>query len=354
MTKSHLFCRAFVVPALLLCSTFAAADVTVQETLKSGGLRGIGAYQATETRQVSGLKAREDQAKRFTGAVLKFFSGKKGKEAVTIERVDLDKRWTLDPKHKTYRETPISMPPAKGEPRQARSQPGSSGGGSSRSTTVIKKTEFSVKDTGQTKTFGDFTARKYAITYRLETEDTRSGQTSDYRMLADYWTTPWTSDLRKADAEQESFAKAYAAKEGFGVVGDPRTFGLSMLAMMTAAGHKDVAKAQTDFRDKIATIKGFPVVVDTRWYASSSNSGSQASQASSSGDDLSAGNAQEAVAGFLGGLARKAIAHKMDSGSGPDGLGKPVFSARVEVTSVSVAGVPTGRFEIPAGYKKKG
>ncbi len=347
--------------ALIAALAFpAAADVTIHETLTSGGLRGFGAYKAVVVRQIQGVKSREDWNKRFTGAVLGLFSGKKGRDSATILRVDLGKRWVLDARRKTYEEFPISAPPPA---RTSVSEEAPSAGQEpTKPTTRIVENKFKVDATGEQKTFGSFTATRYKIDYTLVTENLKTRARSKLRMRADYWTTPWTGSLKAADGEELAFSKAYLDKAVGSALGDPRNMGLSMLGAMTSAGHADVAKSQADFRAQIAKISGFPVVIDTRWYSSTGDGGQAAPARNKDASDQSAlsqaasGDVGGAVAGFFGRMAAKAVekrAAASASSGGPDGLGKPVFSSRIEIESVSTKSVPPARFEIPAGYQKR-
>ncbi|MDE2491434.1 MAG: hypothetical protein KGM24_11330, partial [Elusimicrobia bacterium] len=255
--------------AAALLAAPAFAGVTVVENVRSGGFHGFGAYASDLTIKVDGVKSRQDEVKKHTGAVLKLFSGRKGTATDTILRVDLDKRWVLDPKRKTYREFPIVLPPdQRAEMERGRPQAQGRPGQAQEPTARIVKNEFKVEKTSDRKTLHGFDARRYAVSYLLEVEDLKTKRRADYKMAADYWTTPWTKELREAQAQREEFARAYLKKLGLrDLPSDPRALGLSMMAMMTSAGSQDVEKSKAEFLRSIAKLQGFPVVIDTRWYA---------------------------------------------------------------------------------------
>ncbi|HVA66998.1 MAG TPA: hypothetical protein VNK24_08760 [Elusimicrobiota bacterium] len=339
--------------AVLLASP-ALAGVTIRRSVQSSGVHGAGAFKAQSTLEFDGLKAQKTRTLKFTGSVLSFFSGKGGKTTMEIDRVDLDKRWALNPKSKTYTESPISLPPQKSG-AQDQSAPAASESASRQPSVRIVKTEFHVKDAGEKKQVGDFSAEHYAVDYLLETQDARSGQTQTYRMKADVWAAPWTKDLKLAADEQAAYNKAYLEKLGLGVSPEAgQDFGFKLLALMTGAGGKSLSQSEPEFEAKMARIKGYPVALDVRWYPvqdSAQSSQVQADQPSQdSGADLSGGASQVAT-NFLGGLAAKMARREIEKKEA--GGQQPVFSVRTTVESVAVGSLPKSDFEVPAGYRKK-
>ena len=65
----------------------------------------MGAAEGMMTHRIQGEKKWDSSNLKFTGAFLSKLAGET--DTVTITRVDKGLTWTLDPKKKTYTETPI-------------------------------------------------------------------------------------------------------------------------------------------------------------------------------------------------------------------------------------------------------
>ncbi len=340
--------------AALLASP-ALAGVTIRQIVESSGVHGAGAFKSQSVLEYQGNEFRNASTLRFTGSVMRLFSGKSGKSSVDIDRVDLDKRWVLNPKNKTYTESPISPPRQKGGSVQDEGGASAPAANSGQSSVRVVKTEFDVKDAGEKKQIGDFSAERYAVSYLLETQDTQTGQARTYRMKADIWAAPWTKDLKEAADEQAAYNKAYLDKLGLGASPqDIQDFGFKLLALMTGANGEDFSRSEAELKAKMARIKGYLVELDVRWY--SGGESAQPSQARAdepsrdSGVDLS-GGASRAAESFLGGIAEKMARREIEKKEA--GAPEPAFSIRTIVESVKVGRLPQADFEVPAGYRKK-
>jgi hypothetical protein len=91
-----------VLGAVLLASGLAWGDSTIESTIKTRGIKGMGASEGPLVKRYQGDKMYESTSTQFTGAVLSRISG--GSEGVSITRVDKGVYWSLDPKNKTYSE----------------------------------------------------------------------------------------------------------------------------------------------------------------------------------------------------------------------------------------------------------
>ncbi|HVC09338.1 MAG TPA: hypothetical protein VNH15_05310 [Elusimicrobiota bacterium] len=347
--------RAKIIFLAGLAAAFAApafAGVALTQNVESSGVHGAGAFKAESVMEFQGLKARKERTLKFTGSVMRFISGGKGKETLDIDRVDLDKRWALDSKRKTYTESPISVP-QNGSPPQGEAAPASSQDAAPSAVRVVK-TEFGVKDMSERKTVGEFSAEHYAIRYLLETQDAQTQQTRTYRMEADVWAAPWTADLKQASSEVAAFNKAYFDKMGLGLSSDEaQDFGFKLLALMTGANGQDLSQSLAEFQEKMSRVKGYPVELDVRWYPEQDSAAPAGADDASqdAGSDLS-GGASQVAASFLGGLASKMVRNEMAKKEG-SGAAAPAFSVRTVVESVKVKSLPESDFEVPAGYRKK-
>lgn len=359
---------ALVLSALLLCPAASFADVTVQYASSSGGYRGMGASESSGTRRVSGAKSREDAQTRFTGAVMGRLGGKK--DVAHILRVDLDKRWTLDLKKKTYVEAPLkfALPAADEDEAAAKDAPPRK---EEKPTHRVKSARAEVKKTGETKTINGFKTAKWSASLVVVVEELATKKTAEYVMGSDVWATPWTAELRKAMEEEAKFAKAYLKKLGVDVSPqDQGRFGLEGARMLLGSSGPEVGGALSKLARELSSIEGYPVVTETTWRAPAPAAPPAAKgkkpapemeededDGSPLSDAAGAGSIGGAAMGFLGGMAKKAakkkVKQKVKEAVTPD-AGKPAFSVRTEVKSVDVGPIPAEKFEIPEGFKKKG
>lgn len=341
--------------AVLACVP-SHADTVLRQRARSEGFRGMGAFESETSRMISGVKAREEGTFKFTGAILGRLSRKKP-AAVEILRVDLDKRWSLDPKKKTYTEAAIT--PKKGEKdeddedaKEAQAHADKD----EKPTHRIKKTSFTVKKTDDTKKINGFDARRHAVEFVMEVEEIATKEVTVFTMASDHWLTPWTKALRKAAAEEAAFNRAYLKKLGIDLTEkDKARLGLSAVMMMTRAAGPEVQKSLGDMNAKLAKLEGFAVRTESRWLSAPAKGApkKKAVQEEAPEDDepldLAGG-----VGGLLGGFAKKAAkkkAAKMAEERTTAQEGKPAFSSTTEVLSVSVEPVDASEFEVPAGFK---
>lgn len=341
--------------ALLPASAFA--DVTVQYAASSGGYRGMGASESKGTRYVSGSKAREDANVRFTGAVLGRLGGKKGKDTASILRVDLDKRWELDPKKKTYRESPITLPPPEpGEDEESPKEPKPAK--EEKPTHRIKSARAEVKNTGEKKTINGFKTVKHAALLSVVIEEISTKKTAEYKMTSDIWAAPWTKKLRSAMDEEAKFQRAYLKKLGVELSPQDRSrYGLESARLLLAAAGPEIEKALAKLTRELASIDGYPIVTETAWRTppppAPAKGQKEADEDSALSDAAGAGSIGGAAMGLLGGIAKKAAKKKAAEAVAPK-PGKPAFTVRTEIKKVETVSIPAERFELPKDYKKKG
>lgn len=87
-----------------LAPSAPSADVITRSKLESTGFFGLAAFRSESEARQSADK-RDDRTKTFfTGAMMKFVSGKKGLDGRSITRLDKEVMWTLNPKEKEYTE----------------------------------------------------------------------------------------------------------------------------------------------------------------------------------------------------------------------------------------------------------
>lgn len=342
---------------LLLAALAAFCDVTIQSESSSTGYRGFGASETKSVRSISGQKAREEGNARFTGAVLGAF-GKKGKDAVSVIRVDKGVIWQIDDKKKSYAESPIKPPEMeKGESRET----SPSGASEEKPTHRIKSAEAEVKDTGEKKKINGFATNRWSAMLTVVVEDLKTKETAQYTMKSDVWATPWSKELKQAVDEENKFNRAYLKKLGLDVSPDDQErFGMRTAAMLLAAAGPELEKAMTKLTKGMSKIDGYAIVTETEWQTPAMPAAAKGKKAeddededSSLSDAAGAGSLGGAAMGFMGGLAKKAAKKKAKEMAAPK-PGKAAFSVRTEIKKVDVEAVAESDFEIPANYKKKG
>ena len=321
----------------------AWGDATIESTIKSSGFKGMGAFEGATTKRYQGEKMWDTTSSKFTGAVLSRISG--GSESATITRVDRGIYWILDPKNKTYTERPIEAfkKDETGKERQEQEKP----------KVRVTKSEFSVKKTGASEIINGFPCEEYLVTWLLEMENIETKAKSRSTMNNNLWATPETATIRKVQAEEMAFHKAYAQKLGLQISPEEaKQLGIETFAAMSGAPKQEIEKGFTKVREEMAKIKGYPIRTVVNWSVESEKSAGAEKEGSSSSESSS--QTPTSVGGFLSGLS-KTITQKVmkdqSSGSGQKEGGS--FSSTYEVRAISADSVPADVFEIPPGYSKK-
>jgi hypothetical protein len=319
------------------------ADATVESSIKSSGFKGMGAFEGTSSRKYQGEKMWDSTSSRFTGAILSRVTG--GSETATITRVDKGVYWTLDPKNKTYAERPIEAikmgEPGKEKPEQEKSK------------VRVTKSEFSVKKTGASETINGFPCEEYLVTWLLEMEDMETKAKSRSTMTNNLWTTPETATIRKVQAEERAFHKAYAQKLGIQMSPEEaKQMGIEAFAAMSGASKEEIEKGFMKVREEMAKIKGYPIRTVVNWSVEGDKiEGAEKEEKASS---ESSSQTPTSVGGFLSGLS-KGITQKVmkDKGSTSGQKEGATFSTTHEVKAIHADSVPAEVFEVPPGYSKK-
>lgn len=333
----------------ILCPPRAArGDATVERFNKSEGIGGIGASESAVVEKLSGLKKHETSSVKMAGGMVGFFSkiaGDMGGDVITD--IDKDVVRTLDHKKKSYTERPITLPKEKEEP-PARAEKGKK----DQSKVRVVRNEISVRDTGEKKSINGFDCNRYVVTWLIETENIETGERSKTTMTNDLWNTPETKEIRALQKEELEFANAYMKKLGLSVSPeDGRKFGMTAVTGMFGEDEQAVKKKLKELQEKLAKIKGYPIVTELRWEIESPEDARQAggekTGKQSEGVDLSGG-----IGGLLGGLAKKAV-KKKSAENAKEGAktGQVLFGFYSEIKKIDVSSIPSSDFEVPSGYK---
>jgi len=318
-------------------------DATVENFFKTGGIKGMGAAEGMMTHRIQGEKKWESNNLKFTGAFLSKLAGET--DTITITRVDKGVTWTLDPKKKTYTETPIKpmkMPAAERPQREEKPE---------KPTARITKSEFSVKKTGAAETINGFPCEEYLVSWLLEIEDLETKAQSRSTMNTNLWTTPETAAIQKVQAEELRFNRALAKLLGSELSSEEaRQMGMAAMAAMSKASQEEIQKGLARVKNEMTKIKGYPIRTVIHWNFEGNGQEGTARQDSASREkptDLSGG-----LGGLVSGLLGKAAQKKAEEKMAGD-KGAPFFSSTLEVKSLFAEGVPAQTFEVPEGYTRK-
>jgi hypothetical protein len=320
----------------------AWGDATIERTVKTGGIKGMGAAEGTTIQRYQGNKMLESSSSKFTGAILSRLSG--GSESINITRVDKGVYWSLDPKERAYSERPIEAFQKKESSRER--------GEKEKPSVRITKSEFTVKKTGASETINGFPCEEYLVTWLLEWEEIESKAKSRTNMTTNLWTTPETATIRKSQEEEKAFHQAYAKKLGVSVSPEEaKQMGMAALAGASGAPPEEIEKGFARMKNEMSKIKGYAIRSVVQGTMESEKGVTAAREEGSSSDSSSGlpGN----ISGILSGLKGRLLQKKGEDKPSPSGKDAPFFSSTTEVKSISIDSVSAEVFEIPAGYTKK-
>lgn len=328
----------WIAAGLFLCLlgvSTAGADATMETVVKSGGFKGMGAHEGTTVTRIQGLKMAETTSTKFTGAILSLLPG--GGEKTTIQRVDKGVIWELDAKEKSYTETAIeSFRPVE-----------SAAPGGEKHRVRVTKSEFSVKKTGAADTIHGFPCEEYLVHWLLELEDLETKAKTENRMETRLWTTPETVAIRKLQAEQDAFSKAFMNRVGLNLSpAEMKQFGAEVLAA-GGASQKELGREFARFKSETAKIKGYPIRTVVDWKTSGEGGAQTEKPQPAEGQGTAA-----ALGNLFGGL-KGAITQRMGGEEPKPAAEGSVFSTTTEVKAINADTIPASVFEIPSGYVRR-
>jgi hypothetical protein len=336
MYGKELFMKKFLIP-LLLPALLLYADAT-KETFSR--MKMVGGLMSTETRTKAEFRANmktEDNNVKVTTII-----STKPQHLGNITRLDKELLWDINHDGKTYTEGPLLSPKEK-----VKVETKTEGAPDTVQRYRVVSSEFSVKKLDSTKTVNGFPCTGYLAVWSLTVEEIATKNRSTSTMTMTEWTTPETDVITQAEAEEAAFNKAYIAKLGLNIEpGKAEMMGMGYL-MTLGVSEQDYAAKMQGFGTELAKIQGYPIITDVSWAViDSSKPATQAAEP-----------AREPEKGKFGlpnlsGIISNKIADKVVPKLNEAGTG-PVFSAYVEVKSISVGALPDQDFEVPAGYKKK-
>jgi len=328
----------------------AQADVKVETLTHIDDVTGLSNHDSDTTDYFQGSKKREENQRKFTGAVLggwqKFRGEDKGSMDIDIYDVSANKHWNVDPQKKVYSVESIYDPnqpskaPPEGGTTQKQEQP------EQNKDVKVTKNEFTVKDTGQSKNINGFDAHEYLITWDYETQNTKTGETAKNLMTTDTWTSTDARLVKARDAER-SYDKAYAELMHMPAPAnsdDANAFGVGANSHIEVNG-QDMKEAVA----KLRTIKGLPVSTDIRWEAAGTDKDGKPTNDADAGKDSSK-SLDSALGSLFGHKSDDSDKSKEQKAAGTPGM-TTLFSSHMEIKGVDTGAVDAAQFQVPSDYK---
>jgi len=385
---------ALVTLAVMVVPGAGRADVTIQEQTQFD-IAFIKAH-GTTTELTTTDKRRSDSEIHCEGFMMSMFCG--NAQSGEIIRLDRNVEWSLEPKKKEYRETPLptaaQLLAAKQEAqammekiKQCPAVAQHSAPAPDTSKCEMSTPRFEVKQPGTHAVLAGHDAQLSQIALTQSCTNKRTGDVCDLLFSLDTWLT---QDQIVGLAEQKAFLDAYHAKLGL----DPHDPAVQKEMRQLLAPYADALK---EVSAKSGELKGYPLKTVLRIayggehcasaknqpQGGGGNALGDASQAAGNAAATSAANAAGTAAGaaaanvgknavgssifssaassfgskLAGGLfKKKADTAAPASGSTPDnGLPPGMIQAAqmsFETTAINAGPVPAEKFEIPAGWKR--
>ncbi|MEO7426228.1 MAG: hypothetical protein ABI036_13655 [Fibrobacteria bacterium] len=339
--------------AALAAVSLAHGDLVTHSKIQSSGLMGLAAFKSeNETRQCA--DKRDDRGKTFfTGAMMKFLSGKKGMEARTITRLDKELAWSINPKEKEYTEMTFA------EQREAMNRGVANMQGQDDKGGMPYKASgeatVDVEKTGKTFSVSGYEGKQIIATMRMPYYDSLQSRTDTLMLKYD----AYLSGDQTLSREFGAFNKAYAKKMKMDL---DHFRGLEAL-------YRYFEKPMTKMGDKLANMGDVPLKytftlmkpVPPQKEGEAKQDKSEAKEDSpdvhvptSAGD--AAGQALGSAFGFFKKKKAKEDAEKTETSRAEKGIPQgwiEISSNTFEYTDIKVEATPGSEYELPAGLKKK-
>ena len=320
----------------------------VKKTKSEVNFTKFGKFTSIQDIKISDVKKAVDSDNRFKGkGIMGKLAGKVAlKSGQTGEIIDLPGMLTysLNHKKKEYRVNPI----------ETYSDEDYDGGEESgvaqdsqeleemESDIRITRSEFKVDDTGENKTINKFPSQRYNLSWIVEWENIKTGQTGNNRLLTTVWTTPLAGDVKAGYDQEMGFSREHMKKLGIDIDSIQQDIlGANWLVLFTQMDNSGSSAQQdmSDFSKEMQKIDGYPVIIDGKYYATK-----QGGEEEEDGEEDGGG-----VKKMLGGFAKKAL--KKSKKQDPN---EPAFSYYTELLEFRTDNVGEEAFQVPSNYKKKG
>lgn len=325
--------------SVLLAALPATADVRIeQHSEMTMSMLGSTNTIVDSVETISADKARRESDVDYKGG----FMGMIPKQhQVRIDRIDKSLSWALDPKKKTYRESPYG---------QVRDAFANAGQNKKPKKVHVVSAEVKVAGPLESKTINSYACTHYRVSLKMVLEDEDTKQRSTQTIADELWTTPETGDLGKVRAEQQAINLARMKAMGLEVDTSDWSSGFEGAFAMAGIDAKELATALKVAEPELKKLKGFPIVTEFDWKmegqggakTAQNSRGSDGSQTSS--DQGIPTNPVAALGAFMG--SRKS--DKPASSAGADSF----CTGRTEVKKAEATTATADLFEVPSDYSK--
>jgi len=339
--------KAITLGAVLLVLASPAWAGVVKKTKSEINFRGFGKFSLVQSDKLTAEQKWSNMVTDFKGQGVAGGLAAKTilRSGDTGEIIDLPQAtvYRLDNKKREYTVSPIEK--LKEELAKGETETGEEAEEEEEREIRVTKNELKVEDTGEESTINNFPVHKYLLHWLLEWEDTATGEKSSSRLESVVWATPVDDRLKRAMEEEMKFSRAYLEKIGVemgkmeeDVLGVRWLSILDSFSLAKGRPSRDYSKAAHE----IQKIKGYPVVIDGKYFVSGEKPAASAEEEPAATD----------VKGRLGGLLKKTLKKKpVETGTGAE---EPSLTYHTEVLEISTPDLSATDFQVPAGYKKKG
>ncbi|MEN8222808.1 MAG: hypothetical protein ABFR36_06070 [Acidobacteriota bacterium] len=191
---------------------------------------------------------------------------------------------------------------------------------------TITKNEFKVVR-GDKKVINGFPTIEYKVSWIIEWESNESEAKGSSRLLSDVWATPVTRVISSSQKIESVFFNNYMKKLGLDIeFKQDEILGGSWMRIFTSmskTSNEQGTEGAAKFKKEISKIKGYPIVVDGKFFSKVTGVKKKKSPFS---------------------LLKKKKKNKEE---------KPKFTFYTEVLDLKIVKSDSGVFEYPAGYKVK-
>lgn len=351
MTMPHLSVIALAISATILsgCAKQAVqADNTPKNpTVVLNATQYLNGRYIPESQTSQVVYTREDRRrldhdKKYSSFMMRMLNG----NSTLTYRLDRNLAWLIDNKKKSYRECPIAgcadlsgwdkLDEGDEEEYQSYEDLGCA--------MTLTRNDFSVKKTGEERSFGGVPAQEYRVDWTIELQDDQHAKDMNLVSMI-FWTTTPNAEMQNAWKVNRALQRKLVESEGQ----DPLSRLLGKDAYMSlAAVSGDIEKTDAEsygkFMRELNTIKGYPLSIKIEWLRRD-DACQAARNKTTPGLDLTnglEGAAKSLVTGFVDQQKQKILNEWQK---------KPLVTYIYEVTQVKEEMVNDSIFELPLGYR---
>jgi hypothetical protein len=351
---------------LLFCTQPLRADLILKSRLQSSGLAGLGAFKMESLSHQNDVNRDDQNTTHFTGALLKWVSGKKGMDTRNIVRLDKEVIWDIKAKDKEYTELTFEEQHRLLQQGLTSMQPEGASSGQNGGAPIRSAGEptVEVQETGKTFKVSGFEGKGVLATVTMPYYDSTENRLDTLVVRYDGYLCHDAALSR----EMNTFNQAYADKLKISMAS------LRGLDILFRYLEKPMAKLGEKLGKDGVPLKFNLTLMKPKGPADASKGGDDASASGNQGDSEeeslhlptstgdAAGQAMKSAFGFFKKKHDKAKAEEQEKAAkekqaAAAAKGVPttwveISSNDFEYTEIQIAKVDPATFDLPAGYKK--